>query len=76
MKMRDFASCGVVLTVCLMLNPVTHGMHRLVELQQVPVERLVTNLEAAVKKESSTHAKFIDRHFAVRNRHWTEHGSA
>jgi len=51
MQVRYFASFGVGLAVCLMLAPAAPGHFIVVELQQVPVERLVTNLEAAVTKD-------------------------
>jgi hypothetical protein len=43
-------ACGVGLAACLLLTPASPGCYAVVEVQQVPVERLVTNLEAAVKK--------------------------
>jgi len=51
MKVRFFASCGFGLSVFLVLIPVAAGKFKVVELQDVPVERLVANLEAAVKKD-------------------------
>ena len=48
---RRLASCGLGLAVFLVLIARLPGMFRIVEVEQVPVERLVTNLEAAVKKD-------------------------
>lgn len=50
MSARYPAVCGLGLAVCLLLTPASPGEYAIVEVQQVPVERLVTNLEAAVKK--------------------------
>ena len=48
---QHLASCGLGLAVLLMLIPASLGMFARVEVQRVPVERLVTNLEEAVKKD-------------------------
>jgi hypothetical protein len=51
MGARYLAACGLGLAFCLLLAPTSSGEYALAELQRVPVERLVTNLEEAVKKD-------------------------
>src|SRR5713101_5583677 len=51
MNVRYLAACVLVLEACLWLTPVSPGCYLGVEVQQVPVERLVTNLEEALKKD-------------------------
>jgi len=50
MGRRYLMACSVSLAACLLLTPTSPGKYAAVEVQQVPVERLVTNLERAVKK--------------------------
>ncbi|HEV3142912.1 MAG TPA: tetratricopeptide repeat protein, partial [Gemmataceae bacterium] len=50
MGMRDLVVSGVGLAACLLLAAASSGKYAAVELQQVPVERLVTKLEGIVKK--------------------------
>jgi len=50
MNVRYLAACVLALAACLSLTPASPGKYAAVEVQQVPVERLVTNLEEAVKK--------------------------
>jgi tetratricopeptide (TPR) repeat protein len=50
MGMRYLTVCGVGLAACLLFAPASPGKYARVEVQQVPVDRLVTNLEEAVKK--------------------------
>jgi tetratricopeptide (TPR) repeat protein len=50
MNVRYLAACVLALAACLSLTPASPGCYAVVEVQQVPVERLVTNLEEAVKK--------------------------
>jgi hypothetical protein len=51
MNVRFLATCGFGLTTCLLLTPTSQGEYAQVEVEQVPVERLVRHLEAAVKKD-------------------------
>jgi hypothetical protein len=51
MKVRYLSACGLGLAACLWLVPASPAMYARVEVERVPVERLVTNLEAAVKKD-------------------------
>jgi hypothetical protein len=54
MGARHLAACGLGLAACLLLTPASQGRYARVEVEQVPVERLVTNLEAAVKKDPAS----------------------
>ena len=47
---RRLASCGLGLAVFLGLIAPAPGMFRIVEVEQVPVDRLIIKLEADVKK--------------------------
>jgi tetratricopeptide (TPR) repeat protein len=51
MDARHLVVCGLGLAVCLFLTPWSPGKYARVEVEQVPVERLITNLEGAVKKD-------------------------
>jgi hypothetical protein len=51
MSVKRLASIGLGLSVLFMVSPASHGHFRPSDLQTVPIERLVINLEAAVKKE-------------------------
>jgi hypothetical protein len=51
MSVRYLILCGLGLAACLVLTPASLAKYAAAELEQVPVERLVTNLEAAVKKD-------------------------
>jgi hypothetical protein len=51
MGARHLAACGLGLAACLLLTPASSAKYVRAELEQVPVERLVANLEAAVKKD-------------------------
>jgi hypothetical protein len=51
MSAKHLASIGLGLAVLLLLIPASPGMFERVEVQRVPIERLVTNLEEAVKKD-------------------------
>jgi hypothetical protein len=51
MSVRYLAACVLALAAFLLLTPASPGCYAVVEVQQVPVERLVTNLEEAVKKD-------------------------
>jgi tetratricopeptide (TPR) repeat protein len=51
MSVRFPAACGLGLAACLLLSPASPAKYVRAELERVPVERLVTNLEAAVKKD-------------------------
>ena len=51
MTLRYLALCGLGLAACFLLTPVSPAEYAPAQLEQVPVERLVTNLEAAVKKD-------------------------
>ena len=52
MSARYLAACVLAVAPCLLLTPASPGCYAVVEVQQVPVERLVKNLEEAVKKDS------------------------
>jgi hypothetical protein len=47
---RYLAACGLGLAACFLLTSEVPGKFARVEVEKVPVERLVTNLEGAVKK--------------------------
>ena len=51
MGARYLAAGGLCLAVCLLLTPVSPGKYAAAEVQRVPIQRLVTNLEAALKKD-------------------------
>lgn len=51
MSVRYLPACVLGLAFCLLLAPTSSGKYVRAELDQVPVERLVTNLEEAVKKD-------------------------
>src|SRR5215475_3334776 len=51
MGARHLAACGLGLAACLLLTPASPGKYARVEVEQIPVERLVTNLETAVRKD-------------------------
>jgi hypothetical protein len=51
MNVRLLATCTLALTTCLLLTRISRACYAAVEVEQVPVERLVRNLEAAVKKD-------------------------
>jgi tetratricopeptide (TPR) repeat protein len=51
MRARLLAACGLGVAACLLLTPASPAKYIRAELESVPVERLVTNLEAAVKKD-------------------------
>ena len=50
MGVRYLMACSVGLAACFLITSASPGKYAAVEVQQVPVERLVTNLERAVKK--------------------------
>jgi hypothetical protein len=49
--MRYLVVCGLGLAACLLLTPTSPARYIRPEVERVPVERLITNLEAAVKKD-------------------------
>ena len=51
MNVRYLAACVLAFAACLSLTPASPGCYAVVEVQQVPVERLVTNLEEVLKKD-------------------------
>ena len=51
MNVRYLAACVLALAACLLLTPASQAKYAAVEVQQAPVERLVTNLEKAVKRD-------------------------
>jgi hypothetical protein len=51
MRARYLAACVLALAACLLFTPASQAKYAAVEVQQVPVERLVTNLEKAVKRD-------------------------
>src|SRR5262245_21962570 len=50
MGLRYIVSRGLGLTACLLLAPVSSAIYVRVELERVPVQRLITKLETALKK--------------------------
>src|SRR5262245_9492569 len=60
MGTRHLAVWGLGLAVGLLLVAPARGEYAAVQLEKVPVERLVTNLEAAVKKDPKDVAALVN----------------